>query len=208
MGITGQILSIAVACIASAGGIGAIAFFTIKLTSNSIAEALLKKYELKMNKELELYKAGVENKIYISKTKFDTEFQLYRQLSKSFTNMNKEVAQLFPTITKDVCEDYDKYKKQHDKAVDAIILAQDELSASAAFISADFYEKFSEIEVLCKRQLNDFQDFRMRPDAEKYRNECRELFQETYTRTHEINEKFKSLLETMREYISMLDVIE
>ena len=208
MDITGQIFSIAGACIVSAGGIGAIIIGVIKFTSNSIADALSKKYELKLNKELELYKAGVENKIYISKTKFDTEFQLYRQLSKSFTNMTKEVSQLFPSFTKDVRDDYDKYKPLHDKAVDAIILAQDELCASAAFISADLYEKFAEIEKLCKQQLSDFQDFRLRPDAEEYRNDCREAFQETYKRTREINEKFKSLLEIMREYISRLDVIE
>lgn len=208
MDITGQILSIAGACIVSAGGIGAIIIGVIKFTSNSIADALSKKYELKLNKELELYKAGVENKIYISKTKFDTEFQLYRQLSKSFTNMTKEVSQLFPSFTKDVRDDYDKYKSQHDKALDAIILAQDELCASAAFISADLYDKFAEIEKLCKQQLSDFQDFRLKEDAEEYRSECREAFHETYKRTHEINEKFKSLLEKMREYISRLDVIE
>ena len=65
MDITGQIISIAGACIVSAGGIGAIIIGVIKFTSNSIADALSKKYELKLNKELELYKAGVENKIYI-----------------------------------------------------------------------------------------------------------------------------------------------
>ncbi len=208
MNITQQILSIVGACIVSAGGIGAIIIGVIKFTSNSIADALSKKYELKLNKELELYKAGVENKIYISKTKFDTEFQLYRQLSQSFTNMTKEVMQLFPSFTKDAQDDYDKYKTQHDKAIDAIIVAQDELYASAAFISADLYERFTEIENLCKRQLSDFQDFRLRPDAEEFRKECREAFNETYKRTREIDDKFTKLLETMREYISRLDVIE
>lgn len=157
---------------------------------------------------MELYKASVENKIYISKTKFETEFQLYRQLSKSFTDMTKEVMQLFPTFTKDARDDYDKYKPQHDKAVDAIIVAQDELYASAAFISADLYEMFSEIENLCKLQLSDFQDFRLRPDAEEYRKDCQEEFREAYKRTREINEKFSKLLGTMRAYISRLDVIE
>ena len=208
MDITGQILSIAGACIVSAGGIGAIIIGVIKFTSNSIADALSKKYELKLNKELELYKAGVENKIYISKTKFDTEFQLYRKLSKSFTSMVKEVGQLFPTFTKDVRDDYEKYKPLHDKALDAIILAQDELYASAAFISADLYNSFFEIETLCKCQLSDFQDFRLRPDAEEFRNDCKDAFNETYKRTREINEKFEKLLEMLREYILRLDVIE
>ena len=195
MGITSQILSIAGACI-------------VKFTSNSIADALSKKYELKLNKELERYKAGVENKIYISKTKFDTEFQLYRQLSKSFTDMVKQTEQLFPSFTKDARDDYEKYKSQHDKAVDSIIVAQDELYASAAFISADLYDSFFEIETLCKQQLSDFQDFRLRPDAEEFRKDCGDAFNETYKRTREINEKFNKLLEILREYISRLDVIE
>ena len=59
MDITGQILSIAGACIVSAGGIGAIIIGVIKFTSNSIADALSKKYELKLNKELELYKCHI-----------------------------------------------------------------------------------------------------------------------------------------------------
>lgn len=208
MNIAGEILSIAGACVISAGGIGAIVVGVIKFSSTAIAESLSKKYELKLNKELERYKAGVNNKIYISKTKFDTEFQLYRQLSKSFTDMVKQTEQLFPLFTKDTQNDYEKYKSQHDKTLDAIIVAQDELYESAAFISADLYNSFFEIETLCKRQLSDFQDFRLRPDAEEFRKECNDVFRETYQRTREIDEKFNKLLEILREYISRLDVIE
>lgn len=43
-----------------------------------------KKYELKINEKYEKYKADIENKTYISKTKFDAEFNLYRSLSKTF----------------------------------------------------------------------------------------------------------------------------
>ena len=208
MDIASEILSIAGACIVSAGGIGAIVVGVIKFSSTTIAESLSKKYELKLNKELERYKAGMENKIYISKTKFDTEFALYRQLSKSFAEMVKQTVQLFPSFTKDSRDDYEKYKSQHDNALDAIVVAQDELYASAAFISADLYNSFFEIETLCKQQLSDFQDFRLRPDAEEFRNDCRTEFQKTYKRTHEIDEKFNNLLEILREYISRLDVIE
>lgn len=208
MDITGQILSITGACIVSAGGIGAIIIAVIKFSCKTIAESLSKKYESKLNKELEQYKAGVENKIYISKTKFDTEFQLYRQLSKSFTSMVKNVEQLFPAFTKDVRDEYEKYKTLHDRALDAIIVAQDELYTSAAFISVDLYNSFFEIETLCKRQLSDFQDFRLRPDAKEFQKDCREAFIETYKRTREIDEKFNKLLEVLREYITRLDVIE
>lgn len=75
---------IILAVIASAGGIGGIIFLTIKFSANIIAERLEKKYTLKIDKELEKYKLSLESKIYISKTKFDTEFGIYRELSRTF----------------------------------------------------------------------------------------------------------------------------
>ena len=206
--IMDQITSIALACITSAGGVGAIILGVIKLSSNTIASNLEKKYELRMNKELELYKAGVGNKIYISKTKFDTEFQLYRQLSNCFTRMVKEVAQLFPVLTKDMRNDHEAFQGMHNRALDAIVLAQDELCSSAPFISKGLYEKFLEIENLCKHQLSDFQDFRLRPDAKSYQVELNKEYREAYNRTRKINQKLNELLEELRDYISKLDVIE
>lgn len=81
-----EVGQIVLCAIGSAGGIGAIIVCTVKWSANRIADRLSKKYELKLQKEMELYKAGVENKIYISKTKFDTEFELYRRLSKVCTD--------------------------------------------------------------------------------------------------------------------------
>ncbi|MCC8044849.1 MAG: hypothetical protein LIP12_05040 [Clostridiales bacterium] len=208
MNIPDQIISIAVSCIISAGGVGAIIICVVKFTVSSMADALSKKYELKLNKELECYKKSVEHKIYISRTRFDTEFELYRKLSKSFTNMVKEVSQLFPGFTKDTRDDYEKYKNQYDKAVEVFIEAQDELYASAPFISEQMYTAFMEIKGLCKLQLSDFEDFRLRSDAESYRKECIIEFKDAYKRTHEINKRFDELIMLMRDYISRLDVIE
>ena len=203
-----EVWQIILCAVGSAGGIGAIIVLTIKWSANRIAERLSKKYDLKLQKELEQYKANVENKIYISKTKFDTEFQLYRRLSKCCNDMVKEVAQLFPTFTKDMRDNYERYKPEHDRAVEAIIIAQDEIRASAPFISAELYEQFTNLEKLCKQQLSDFQDFRLRPDAEDFRRDCNEAFRDTYKRTREIDESFKMLQENMRTYIAKLDVIE
>ena len=203
-----SILVIASACIVSAGGVSGIIIIIIKFSSNWIADALAKKYELKLNKELERYKAGVENKIYISKAKFDVEFQLYRQLSKVFVDMVKEVVQLFPVFTRDCRDDHEKYKAQYETALEKTVIAQDELHASAAFISAELYESFGEIEELCKLQIGDFIDFRLRPDATDFRNDCRDAFIEAYKRTREIDEKFDKLLVALRDYLSKIDVLE
>lgn len=199
---------ITLAVLASIGGISGLILMVIKFSSNIIADRLSKKYAMKLSKEMEAYKANIENKVYISKAKFDTEFQLYRELTAAFTKMVKECSQLFPKSTKDTRNDYEKYKNEHDKAVDSIIIAQDELYASAPFISEDLYNQFTEIQILCKNQLNDFQDFRLRPDAEDYRNECKEAYKETYKRTHKIDKKFNELISTVRKYMSSLDVME
>ena len=71
-----EIWKIILCAVGSAGGIGAIIVASIKWSANIIANHLSKKYEVKVTKELEKYKTGLENKIYISKTKFDVEFAL------------------------------------------------------------------------------------------------------------------------------------
>jgi len=204
----GNIWKIVLGILVSVGGISGLILIVIKMSSNIIADRLSKKYELKLSKELEIYKANIDNKLYISKTKFDTEFQIYRQLSKAFVNMVKENYALFPTFTKDSRDDYDTYKKFHDKSVDAIINAQDELSANAPFIPEKMYNSFSEIEKLCKEHLSDFQDFRLRPDAKEYIQECHDSYKETYKRTRLIRDKLQLLIREIREYLSNLDVIE
>lgn len=81
------ILQIAIAVVISAGGISGILLAVIKFSSNIIADKLSKKYEFKLNKELEKYKTHLDSKIYITKAKFDKEFELYQQLSRNFFYM-------------------------------------------------------------------------------------------------------------------------
>lgn len=73
-----DVWKIILCAISSAGGIGIVIIAIIKFSASRIAEKLSKKYEMKLQKELEKYKSGFDNKIYISKTKFDIEFDLYR----------------------------------------------------------------------------------------------------------------------------------
>lgn len=202
-----DIWKIVLGIIASFGGIGGIILAVIKFSSNILADKLSQKYELKMNKELEKYKAGIENKTHMSKTKFDAEFSMYRELSQTFAILVKECAQLFPTFTKDVRDDYEKYKPIHDRCVDAIVSAQDKLNACVPFISENIFQGYDELEKLCKTQLSDFQDFRLRPDAKEYRENCSDAFRETYRRTKEIQQKYREVSADLRTYINSIDVI-
>lgn len=203
-----EVFKIAITVVASIGGIGVVILGIIKFSANIIADNLARKYDFKLNKEIENYKAFLENKTYISKAKLDEEFQIYRTLSLCQVNMVKETVQLFPTFTKDLRDDYETYKKRHDSAFDAIMTAQDEYASNAPFISEEIYDKLLEIEELCKVQLSDFQDFRLRPDAEEFRKNCSDAYRAAYERSREINEKHKAVLNALRDYLSKLDVSE
>ena len=82
-----DICKIVLGILTSVGGIGAIIIVIVKFSSNIIAKGLEEKYRLTLNKELEEYKSKLSNKTYISKTKFDTEFSIFRELSKAFFEM-------------------------------------------------------------------------------------------------------------------------
>lgn len=73
--------------LASVGGIGGLIFIVVKFASNMIAERLSQKYQLSLQKELENYKASIENKTYISKARFDREFSMYQDLCEKNITM-------------------------------------------------------------------------------------------------------------------------
>ena len=85
---------------------------------------------------------------------------------------------------------------------------QQRLHLSPPFISAELYEKFSNLENLCKEQLSCFEDFRLRPNSKEFRDQCSDEFKNAYKRTREISECFTNLLENMRGYLAKLDVNE
>lgn len=97
MKIVDKIWEIVLAVIAGLGGIGVVFGAVVYFTSKFIAERLQKKYDLKLNEEFEKYKAKIDNKTYISKTKFDAEFNIYRRLSKVFLDFVKNISILIPS---------------------------------------------------------------------------------------------------------------
>ena len=100
--------------IAGFGGVSGIFVIAIKFSSNFIAEKLSKKYELKLSKELENYKYNLENKNYISKARFDTEFNIYRELSKAFFDMVKDITTMIPIGVATYPADEEKRKEYED----------------------------------------------------------------------------------------------
>ena len=206
-----QVLSIATACIVSAGGVGGIAIAVIKFSSNIIAERISAKYENKLEQALEKYKTELSKKEYVSQVKFDAEFEIYRTLSKEFSTAVKNISLMIPDGMAYFPADEDKRKEYENNnyvnANNAIVMAQDALYANGAFISEDLYNKYNEILELCGQQINAFQRrynvlyFASQEKKESYTDK-------EYERTTTIKEKWLELNNCVREYISKLEVID
>lgn len=206
-----DIWKIVATVITSVGGIGTVTVFIVKMCSNIIADKLSQKYELKLNKELEKYKAGIENKIYISKTKFDTEFNIYRELSLNFANVVKAVQRLIPSgyapVPADKKERLKEEKRCYNILLEEATKAENSLYSNAPFISQKIYDKYAELLHLLRMQLGEYEErynlFDLRP-----RNEKEKFSIDAYKRTSEIHSKWKILNTEIREYMATLDVME
>lgn len=109
-----NIWQIVLGVVASVGNIGGV-ILIIKFSVDTIAKRLEERYSLKLNKELELYKSNLDNRIYISKTKFNTEFGIYRELSKAFFEMIKDVSIMIPSGFATYPADEDARKEYENK---------------------------------------------------------------------------------------------
>lgn len=209
----GQIWQIALAIIASVGGAGVIILGIVKFTSDIIADRLSKKYEIKMNKELEAFKAGIDKRTYISRARFDTEFQIYRELSENILAMIEATHWLFPHGLDTVPEDEEKqkelYNQRYKRAGETISAAQKSIRANAPFIPNDFYQKFEEISILCLQQYNMYTWCGpLAPNTGIHSKAKVEAENACWERTDKIWEKRTELTVRLREYLEKLDVLE
>ena len=202
---------IAAASIASAGGIGAIMIGVVTFSTKKIADQMDRKFQATLDQKLEKYKSELSKKEYVSKTKFDTEFSLYRELSSTFADMINAINTLIPaglSISPADREERLKYEKKcYEAAYPLAVKARNTLSANIPFVSDKIYDGYAELLHLTILQLGEYEDrfvvTNLCPQEEKER-----FSPDAYKRTREINKKWKTLNSSIREYISKLDVME
>ena len=68
--------------LAVAGGAAMVMFLAGKFAIKKTVDAFEKRYDEKLSEKLETHKTTLGKKEYISKTRFDTEFQMYQELSE------------------------------------------------------------------------------------------------------------------------------
>lgn len=206
-----DILKIALSILASVGGIGAIICFAVKFSSEIIADKLSQKYELKMNKAIELYKDKLDKRNYISKARFDKEFEIYQNLSEKVLDMTFSNYVLFPTTDKVPPKEEERiafFNDRYTKAVQAYNEANRIIKASAPFISESIYNLFSELRDECGKQIDDYTIFVLEPDYKENRTELREDYKECWQRTKSVLHKRDEIIIELRRYLSTLEVLE
>lgn len=164
-----------------------------------IRDFVIKKFQSSLDKALEDKKSQNDRKNYISKTRFDAEFEIYRNLSKAFCKMENYIYNLIPIIgtePKDPLEKEKYYNELYNRSTSAYIEAQDTLYENAPFIPIEKYKAYQEILNLCNQQLNMYSLFH----DEK-------LPLEAYTRNTIIADKMEELNNNIRIYLNSLDVL-
>jgi len=200
------------AIIGSVGGAGVIICAIIKYAADEIAKQLSAKYQLRLDKELETFKQGLNRMNYVSKVRFDAEFALYRELTTACRDMVNYAYFVYPPFA-NIPEDENIRKKYEDEVFDKATKYHIEfnklLYGSAPFIPKGFYDSFSEVCKLCKQNI-DVYAFRWNKgyigNWEESKDK-RDSEAKAYLRTSEFTKKFDLLIDEIRNYLSKLDVL-
>jgi len=211
------IWKIALAIIASVGGIGVVIVAIVKYCGDRIAERLQMKYQKKMDQELEKYKWILEQSAYVKKARFDVAFQIYQDLFASFNTLVNDIFWLYPTALDRITSIYhdddkgllDACTKRYDKAQIAYDDAIRILGSRAPFITKENYRKFKSILDLASKQLNAYQ-FANPYRSQHFPSETDRgsIEQEGYKRTDEIEKNWVELINDLRDYLATLEIVE
>ena len=206
-----ELLPFVSSVIAAAGGSSVVVLICIRFCAKFIADRFAERYSHMLDQKTEKYKTQLENKQYVTKVKFDTEFSIYRELSTTFFQMIKSIQEMIPAglVYSPVLkkEEQDKYDKNiYYNAHNSVVAAQDMLYGNAAFITADVFDAYKEILILSNTQLNVFKERWVATDFRSDK-EKRDLSMDDYKRTEEIIQKNLELSAKIREYIQSLEVL-
>lgn len=200
---------IVLTAIVSAGGVGFVGYCAVKACVKYIADALAKRYEAKLAQETEKYKSELSKKEYVSKTRFDAEFQIYRDLSSVYFDLVKEINSLVPIGISNVPadqDDRDEEEKTHlNTAVQIAVKTQDVLNKNAPFIPEAFYDAYDNILYLCRLQIDAVQ---RKWNLFQHYRAAGALNNDDFDRTKEINKTFREINNAIRKHLAALDVME
>lgn len=180
----------------------------ITLIGNHLSNKSLAKLQASLNEKNKHVEAEISKKNYISKTRFETEFSIYRELTMNFSKMVINISLLVPYGLVNVpAKEEDRKKLEQDNYIEAkkaAVKAQDSLHANKAFISKELCNKYEEILQLVVLQLEAY----TRRFNLSYTPEERQGYKsEDFLRTKELQDKWNAQTDRIRDYLANLEVI-
>lgn len=209
-----------VSVIASAGGLGAILWISIKSVSKYLVEDLNKKYQLQLDKQLEEYKKTLDieksvhnsmlsNKVYITKSKFDVELAVYRDLSRLFMVMTKSCSFLFTedNYYYDGKRSQEFWVKKSLDAIRAVDEAQNILYQNAAFIPESLYLQYEQVLQKCQDIVLALEPLAHNAFGSTEAEEKKKYVDLQKLCAKDILEDYDRLCKQLRDYLNRLDVL-
>ncbi len=128
-----------------AGGTTVVALLFGKFAVNKTVDILDKRYDEKMSERLESRKAQLGKKEYISKTRFDTEFKIYQELSEKHISAVYNAGEAVLVARGMYGSDMNRYDEFTNRVCNSLNDAEISLKKYAPFISQEIYEKYKEL---------------------------------------------------------------
>lgn len=187
--------------------IAVIAFFV-----PPIREFVIKKFQLSLDKALEDKKSLNDRKNYISKARFDKEFELYQILSEKQISLVYDCGEVV-ILTRGKYRNISDCEKDFVKFLDDYNEADICLKRYAPFISQEIFEKYRELDKLSiyllklsyvrfdSRNCTGFIFHNIEYTMESSKEKIETMQKEISTLSDEITE-------FVREYLNSLDVLE
>lgn len=175
----------------------------------------LEELKAELDKQREIHKSMLEKRNYVSKTRFDTEFAVCKELMMSCELMIDSIHTLFPNV--ELIKAYGSgnmwtahHQKQWANAADTVKAFSNKLEGYAPFISKEIYDEFRTVLNICKKNVYHYLCFN--PDDPMYINVSKEQKTEMLTKAFEDSLRLSDMLSTIagriRQYFQNMDIQE
>lgn len=173
------------------GGLTGITTIILKCFGNTIADRLSKRYDFKLNKELEQYKNVIENKSYVSKTKFNLSFSICCEISEKLISCFDAIS----TITPDGNHELDA--KMESSILETMINDLEKITnRNMPILCIELYDELSDVINIFRSQIF----------AYKTLVDSTENVDINYMSIEDLNQKKDSMCDLLRRYYNNLEV--
>lgn len=213
------ICNIILTAIASVGGAGAIVAACVRFASKYLSDAMLKRYQAELEKDIEQYKRELDREAekyrtklssltFVTQRQFDTEFTAYQTLFDNLFEFSMHTANLFPTLDQvpiDENEEKEMYRQRYENYCVAFNCFSETLEKNAPFIPKEIYELFSKLRTEAHEIACMYPDIRIIDDPD-FRADHNAIARDNYKKTRQFNEDVSAAKDAIRDYLSTLKV--